>query len=387
MFTKTAVAPLLCQLVLELSDGRQAGAVDGQAQAAPGDEPQLPPDDDADYKQVAEAVMRESIINLARIKETFSQSLSSSSGNSQGIDSVPSLVRGIKAGLLMLNKQRAMEVLDRIGNLIVLSLKGGGPGRLQQKEMDRLADAIVAVEYYMETLQAGRADPWYMLDNAETCLRFLAEAQPIPRVEAYGPTPDHVRTVVIETQAPTVALGTEHEPTAVLDPVTQEVRRPTKPVAPPPAPEQPPAMPPALTKPVDREVDPEFVELFIEEAKDEIAKLNQFFPLWDSNPQDAEALVNVRRSFHTLKGSGRMVGAQLIGDFAWSVENMLNRVINKTLDRTPDMMALMRSAVAAVPELVEQLETGRAPQADIAKIMGGNLLRVLRQAQRGADGG
>ncbi len=98
-------------------------------------------------------------------------------------------------------------------------------------------------------------------------------------------------------------------------------------------------MPPALTKPVDREVDPEFVELFIEEAKDEIAKLNQFFPLWDANPQDAEALVNVRRSFHTLKGSGRMVGAQLIGDFAWSIENILNRVINKTLDRTPDMMA------------------------------------------------
>ena len=92
---------------------------------------------------------------------------------------------------------------------------------------------------------------------------------------------------------------------------------------------------PRSPKPVDREIDPEFLELFIEEAKDEIAKLKQFFPLWDENPQDQEALTNVRRSFHTLKGSGRMVGAQLIGEFAWSVENLLNRVINKTLDRTP----------------------------------------------------
>ena len=33
----------------------------------------------------------------------------------------------------------------------------------------------------------------------------------------------------------------------------------------------------------------------------------------------------MRRSFHTLKGSGRMVGAQLIGEFAWSIENLLNR--------------------------------------------------------------
>ena len=118
--------------------------------------------------------------------------------------------------------------------------------------------------------------------------------------------------------------------------------------------------PPAMVKPADREIDPEFLELFIEEAKDEIAKLKRLFPLWDENPQDQDSLVQVRRSFHTLKGSGRMVGAQLIGEFAWSIESLLNRVINKTLDRTPDMMSILRSAVAAVPELVEQLETGRA---------------------------
>src|SRR5690606_3321926 len=42
-------------------------------------------------------------------------------------------------------------------------------------------------------------------------------------------------------------------------------------------------------------------------------------------------------------------------------------IINKTLERTPDIMALMREAVAAVPELVEQLETGRDPRIDIVK--------------------
>ena len=66
-----------------------------------------------------------------------------------------------------------------------------------------------------------------------------------------------------------------------------------------------------------------------------------------------------------------MVGAQLIGEFAWSVENLLNRVINKTLERSPEMMTLLREAVAAVPELVEQLETARPPQADVARIIEG----------------
>ena len=109
--------------------------------------------------------------------------------------------------------------------------------------------------------------------------------------------------------------------------------------------------------------------MFIEEAKDEIAKLKEQFPRWDENPQDVDALVNVRRSFHTLKGSGRMVGAVLIGEFAWSVENLLNRVINKTLERSPDMVAILREAVAVVPQLVEQLETGRGPTADVARII------------------
>ncbi|HEX6259452.1 MAG TPA: hypothetical protein VFZ51_02275, partial [Woeseiaceae bacterium] len=132
--------------------------------------------DDAEYRQVAEAVMRESIINLARIKETFSQSLANG-GHSQGVDSVPSLFRGIKAGLLMLNKTRAMDVVDRIGKLILLALQGGGPGRLTQKETDRLADAIVSVEYYMETVKAGRREPFYMLDNADTCLSVLRDLE------------------------------------------------------------------------------------------------------------------------------------------------------------------------------------------------------------------
>src|SRR4030095_13719851 len=96
---------------------------------------------------------------------------------------------------------------------------------------------------------------------------------------------------------------------------------------------------------------------------------------------DRDALVNVRRSFHTLKGSGRMVGAQLIGDFAWSIENLLNRVINKTLERTPDMMSVLREAVAAVPQLVEQLETGRNPQTDVAGIIApANALAGVRPA-------
>ena len=78
--------------------------------------------------------------------------------------------------------------------------------------------------------------------------------------------------------------------------------------------------------------------MFIEEAKEEITTINRNLPAWAEAPDDMETLITVRRSFHTLKGSGRMVGAERIGEYAWSVENLMNRLINKTLVRTPPMV-------------------------------------------------
>ena len=102
-------------------------------------------EDGEDFQKVTESVMRECIINLARIKETITQS-AGASASSAGLDSVPSLVSGIKAGLLMLGKGRAMEVVERIGRLVNAMLGAGGTSSLTQTETDRLADAIVSIE-------------------------------------------------------------------------------------------------------------------------------------------------------------------------------------------------------------------------------------------------
>ncbi|MGI9301560.1 MAG: Hpt domain-containing protein, partial [Gammaproteobacteria bacterium] len=53
-------------------------------------------------------------------------------------------------------------------------------------------------------------------------------------------------------------------------------------------------------------------------------------------------------------GSGRLVGAQLMGEFAWSIENMLNRILDKTIDADEHAFELMEQAIAALPELIAQ---------------------------------
>jgi chemosensory pili system protein ChpA (sensor histidine kinase/response regulator) len=301
--------------------------------------------DDTDFQQVQAAVLRECIVNLARIKEAITQSVGGTL-DAAGLDSWQNLMRGMKAGLLMLGKARAVEVIEAITAQLKRVMQPGihvlPPGFI-----DRLADAIVSVEYYMETLQAGRSDPWYMLDNAQVCVKAL-EQQPTPSVPTVEPveTNTYARTLAIPTAAP---LRTA--PAAGVGDAAPTLSTTGE-----------------FAKLADN-ADPELVQLFTEEAREELEKIQRGFPAWDQNPLEHNALVTVRRSFHTLKGSGRMVGARELAEFAWAIENLLNRVLDNTLTRSPPILETLRAAVAALPELVEQLAGGPPPQADTATIV------------------
>jgi chemosensory pili system protein ChpA (sensor histidine kinase/response regulator) len=288
-------------------------------------------DQDQEFKLVSEAVLRECIVNMARIKEAVSIAVQKPGDSpAQGLDNIPQLLRGITAGLLMLGKGRAVELMEGIGAQVRRLIEPGAPAP-DAIRLERVADAIVSIEYYMETLQSGRTDPWYMLDNAEMCLKTL-EDEALSRVPNIGISSSEAAETIKLDPAETIALERTKRSHAATHPLIAVEPEP---------------------------VDPQFVELFIEEAKEEIASIQKSFPQWDQNPMDLESLALMRRSFHTLKGSGRMVGARSIAEFGWAIENLLNRIIDKTLTRTPGMMTLLRNSVAALPSLVEQLETGR----------------------------
>ena len=131
--------------------------------------------EDDEFQQVQSAVLRECIVNLARIKEAITQNVGGTL-DAAGLDSWQDLMRGIKAGLLMLGKARAVDIIEAITRQLKRVMQPG-VHVLPPGFVDRLADAIVSVEYYMETLQAGRTDPWYMLDNAQSCVQALEQQQ------------------------------------------------------------------------------------------------------------------------------------------------------------------------------------------------------------------
>lgn len=122
-------------------------------------------------------------------------------------------------------------------------------------------------------------------------------------------------------------------------------------------------------KPDNFEMDADIRDIFIEEVTEVIADLEDFLPIWQQDSQDLTPLTEVRRSFHTLKGSGRMVGAFSISEMAWSIENLLNRLLDKTLSVTDDAVNLVIATAQRLPALVSDFEAQQPPSVDPAIIM------------------
>ncbi len=67
----------------------------------------------------------------------------------------------------------------------------------------------------------------------------------------------------------------------------------------------------------DSDIDDDIRDVFLEEFDEELVNLGQLLPVWRAAPNNPEHLRPIRRVFHTLKGSGRLVGASVLGEFSW----------------------------------------------------------------------
>ncbi|MCU7698534.1 Hpt domain-containing protein [Acinetobacter sp. AYS6] len=82
--------------------------------------------------------------------------------------------------------------------------------------------------------------------------------------------------------------------------------------------------------------DAEFLDIFVEEIEEIFVELQSLIHEWMQS-KNVATLTEIRRHFHTLKGSGRMIGAKSSAELAWTVEDTLNRVINESLRLTPNI--------------------------------------------------
>ncbi len=117
------------------------------------------------------------------------------------------------------------------------------------------------------------------------------------------------------------------------------------------------------------EIDAELLAIFLEEAHEVLDAIAENLPRLLAQPHDRDTLTTVRRSFHTLKGSGRMVGLTDLGEAAWAVEQTLNKWLQQEMEAGPDLLALLEAAHPVFRQWVGQLEAGGGTWFDASELV------------------
>lgn len=107
----------------------------------------------------------------------------------------------------------------------------------------------------------------------------------------------------------------------------------------------------------DRAIDVELEDIFLTEAEEVLAHLAQHLQSLRVNSTNSESLTEVRRAYHTLKGSGRTVGLVGLGEVAWSVEKLLNALMEQKAFPTSLQLAFIEKVSADFSGWVAELQT------------------------------
>ena len=129
---------------------------------------------------------------------------------------------------------------------------------------------------------------------------------------------------------------------------------------------------PGLTAPAPGALhsDNELLGVFLEEAVEVLQTVESTLPVCREKPDDHEALTTLRRAFHTLKGSGRMVGLNDLGEAAWEVEQVMNAWLEQKKPATPVLLELLETAAASFQKWIGELQgPGPAGPVDASKIV------------------
>jgi len=135
------------------------------------------------------------------------------------------------------------------------------------------------------------------------------------------------------------------------------------------------------------EIDAELLSIFLEEAQEVLQTMGEQKELLLADPHNVEALTTIRRNTHTLKGSGRMVGLNDLGETAWELEQTLNLWLRQDQWATPELMELIEGEHALFSTWVGHLASGQghAPDPSALVALAGRLRGVEPLAAPSAE--
>ena len=257
--------------------------------------------------------------------------------NIKNLQPVPQILRDVVEHLLTLSFQVPADILTACADYIETQLIHQ-PIKPKWEQLDSLADVIASIDYFLEVFLLTKEEDPAILQGAEKGLLDLGV--PYARVKNITSEASSINATdgMVELNESDVDALLDHADSASFPAHHQEHN----------------------DDDIDAETAAEIIEIFTEEAEEVQATIAEYLPLWADGFTNEEALIELRRAFHTLKGSGRLVKAVDIGELSWSIENLLNRVLDKTLKPEKIQIDIIKKALELLSPMVQAFSQQQA---------------------------
>jgi chemosensory pili system protein ChpA (sensor histidine kinase/response regulator) len=239
--------------------------------------------------------------NLQQIESVLTAFFADPSGHTK-LAPLDALIKQVSAGLFILSLDVAVELLEVLQQNITGFRNGILPS---QAALRAIANTLSTLEEYVRDLMQGQVSDAAPLTAA---LQDLSTLQS--------------RTMATATPVPLAAM-TIHQPIKVVDQADGE--------------------------------DNELLEIFLEEAQEVLQIMRSNLEVCHLHSSNSHPLITIRRGFHTLKGSGRMVGLSDLGEVAWSLERAMNKWLSSERPATAGLLYMIDQAIVLFGEWVEGL--------------------------------
>jgi chemosensory pili system protein ChpA (sensor histidine kinase/response regulator) len=290
--------------------------------------------------QLRAQVAREIAANLQHVEKVL-DAFARDPSRRDTLNELPPYLRQIHGALNVLGFERAMQILPLCERWIA-ACADPAHDDLDAHDMDWIAEGLSSLGFFLDPCLQGRAP-----DDDAVELFFRRHDK------AHAPAqPGRMDSTVV---LPGAALKSDEAGEAVPD-AAQIAGAAAAALA--------VQAGQARSGAAERAVDAELLGVYLEEAGDVLAAIDGALPQCRAQPYDRDALTVIRRSFHTLKGSGRMVGLTALGEVAWEVEQVLNRWLGEQRPASPALLELIETASASFGDWVGRLRQGE-PQEGI----------------------
>ncbi len=353
----------------------------------------------AQEKQTIAQVAREIRANMRLVEQALDAVFRDRTAIEE-LKPVPALLGQVSGAMRMLGWNDANELLSKTTDRLIESVHHDAA--MSPQDIDSLADVLAGLSFYVDVRERRERDAEAVLiglkrrflgeeaggidssDDDGSVEASLAERQRMlrPLAKALNESPerlelrDSLRSTLQGVRQDAELLSdpglskASNEALRLLDGDLTESGALTAAVAAVvgSAAELPPtsAQTSRLVESAPEERDTGLLEIFVEEAIEVVEAVRLDHQALSLQQDRRDLVVDIRRAFHTLKGSGRMVGQTQLAEVAWRVEQVLNGALESERNITEQELHLVDTAVGHFKQWVDALANRHVVSIDVS---------------------